>query len=115
MRSPAEKMIESGLPTLGGNPAMNQSVIAASIQNHMQKLKQFRFAELRARQIIGVFALIAVLCIAGCGSANSNTAPMITLQPVSVSAAALGAMVTFSAGASGNLHADGAVVWKHVV
>ena len=80
---------------------MNQHVIVASIQNHIQKLKQSRFVELRARQIIGVFALIAVLCIAGCGSASSGNAPVITLQPVSVSAAA-GAMVMFSAGASGN-------------
>jgi Immunoglobulin I-set domain len=79
---------------------MNQSVIATSIQNGIQKFKQFRFADLRARHIIGVFALIAVLCVAGCGSVNSNTAPVITAQPVSTSVVA-GATANFIAGANG--------------
>jgi hypothetical protein len=79
---------------------MKQSVIATSVRNNIQKFMQFTFADLRARQIIGVFAVIAVLFIAGCGSANSNVAPAITTQPANVSVA-VGATATFTAAASG--------------
>jgi hypothetical protein len=79
---------------------MNQSVIVASIQNNIQKFNQFMFASLRAQRVVGAMTLIAVLCIAGCGAANSNTAPTITLQPTSVSVAA-GATATFTATANG--------------
>jgi hypothetical protein len=79
---------------------MNQSVTVASIQNCLQNFKQFAFAELRGRRIIGVFALIAVLCVAGCGSSVTNTAPVITVQPVSTTVNA-GATANFIAGANG--------------
>jgi hypothetical protein len=79
---------------------MSQSVTIASIQNSLQEFRQFTFARLRGRRIIGVFALIAVLCVAGCGSSISTSAPVITAQPINVSVAA-GATATFIAGANG--------------
>ncbi|HEY4839724.1 MAG TPA: hypothetical protein VIH72_14005 [Candidatus Acidoferrales bacterium] len=79
---------------------MKQSVIATSIQNSIQKLKHSKFAGLRVSHVIGVFALIAVLCVAGCGSSVPNVAPTITVQPVNVTVNA-GATANFIAGANG--------------
>jgi hypothetical protein len=85
---------------LWGVLAMNKSVIAASIQNCVQKFKRFSFTELRVRRVVGAIAMIAVLCIAGCGSSVTNTAPVITVQPVNATVNA-GATANFIAGANG--------------
>ena len=82
---------------------MKRSPIAPSTHNRFEKFVQSVFAGVRARHVLGVFALIAVLWVGGCGSSTttpSTSAPAITIQPAATAVAA-GATASFTAGASG--------------
>jgi hypothetical protein len=45
---------------------MKFSNIVSPVLNGIEKLRQFGFAGIRARQMFGVVTLIAVLCVTGC-------------------------------------------------
>jgi Immunoglobulin I-set domain len=77
---------------------MKRSPNAPSTQNGFEKFAQYVFAGDRARQLLGVLALIVVLWVGGC--AASNTVPVVTTQPASQTVTA-GASVSFTAAASG--------------
>lgn len=89
---------------------MKPSVAAILIQSSKQNSKKPGFAESAARKLFGIFAIITVMFMAGCGSSSTismndtngpaTTVPSISLQPANMTVTA-GSTSTFSAAATG--------------
>jgi uncharacterized repeat protein (TIGR01451 family) len=79
---------------------MIKATIISPFLGAFQMSKQSRAAQRTASQILGAFALVVIMFVAGCGSSNAPTVPMITANPTNVSVTA-GATATFTAAASG--------------